>query len=57
MEMLNRRIKPVLKDQLQLTGFDKIAPYLYGDELAKLQNYIPVDMPYLCWLCLWILFN
>lgn len=44
--MLNRHIKPVLKEQLQLTGFDKIAPYLYGDDLAKLQNYIPVNMPY-----------
>ncbi|EOP58013.1 MULTISPECIES: DUF2268 domain-containing protein [Bacillus cereus group] len=46
MEMLNRHIKPVLKEQLQLTGFDKIAPYLYGDELAKLQNYMPVNMSY-----------
>lgn len=43
---LNKLIKPVLKDQLQLTGFDKIAPYLYGDEIAKLQNYEPVNMPY-----------
>jgi uncharacterized protein YjaZ len=44
--MLNKHIKPVLKEQLQLTGFDKIAPYLYGDEIAKLQNYEPVNMPY-----------
>lgn len=43
---LNRRIKPVLKEQLQLTGFDNIAPYLYGDEIAKLQNFKPVNMPY-----------
>lgn len=46
METLNRRIKPVLKEKLQLTGFEKITPYLYGDELAKLQDYIPVNMPY-----------
>ncbi|RXZ81001.1 Zn-dependent protease [Paenibacillaceae bacterium] len=45
-QMLNERIKPVLKEQLQIAGFDKIAPYLYGDEIAKLQNYEPVNMPY-----------
>jgi len=45
-ETLNRRIKPVLKEQLHLTGFDNIAPYLYGDEIAKLQNSKPVNMPY-----------
>ncbi|HAF97905.1 DUF2268 domain-containing protein [Paenibacillus lactis] len=45
-ETLNRRIKPVLREQLQLTGFDQIAPYLYGDEIAKLQNSQPVNMPY-----------
>ncbi|MBH5320291.1 DUF2268 domain-containing protein [Paenibacillus sp. GSMTC-2017] len=46
MEMLNKQIKPVLKDQLQLTGFENITPYLYGDELAKLQNCTPVNLPY-----------
>lgn len=45
-EMLNRRIKPVLSEQLQLTGFDQMAPYLYGDEIAELQNFKPVNMPY-----------
>lgn len=45
-ETLNRRIKPVLKEQLHLTGFDNMAPYLYGDEIAKLQNFKPVNMPY-----------
>ncbi|MCM3380945.1 DUF2268 domain-containing protein [Bacillus sp. FSL R5-0394] len=45
-ETLNRQIKPVLKEQLDVTGFDQIAPYLYGDELAKLQNFTPVGMPY-----------
>ncbi|MBE9917588.1 DUF2268 domain-containing protein [Paenibacillus donghaensis] len=43
---LNKQIKPVLKNQLQLTGFDKIAPYLYGDELARVQHFVPVQMPY-----------
>jgi len=45
-DTLNRRIKPVLREKLQLTGFDQIAPYLYGDEIAKLQNSQPVNMPY-----------
>ncbi|WP_238653150.1 DUF2268 domain-containing protein [Paenibacillus piscarius] len=45
-ETLNRRIKPVLRGKLQLTGFHQFAPYLYGDELAELQNFQPVNMPY-----------
>ncbi|WP_338541827.1 DUF2268 domain-containing protein [Paenibacillus tundrae] len=45
-ETLNSIIKPNMKDQLQVTGFDQINPYLYGDELAKLQNFSPVGMPY-----------
>jgi len=45
-DTLNRRIKPVLREKLQLTGFDQIAPYLYGDEIAKLQISQPVNMPY-----------
>jgi uncharacterized protein YjaZ len=40
------RIKPVLREKLQLTGFDQFAPYLYGDAIAKLQNFKPVNMPY-----------
>ncbi|MCG7377783.1 DUF2268 domain-containing protein [Paenibacillus sp. ACRSA] len=46
METLNSIIKPNMKDQLHVTGFDQINPYLYGDELAKLQNFSPVGMPY-----------
>lgn len=45
-DTLNKHIKPALKEQLQVTGFDKIAPYLYGDEIAKLQHAEPVNMPY-----------
>ncbi|PAK55718.1 DUF2268 domain-containing protein [Paenibacillus sp. 7541] len=45
-ETLNRRIKPVLREQLHVTGLDQCAPYLYGDEIAKLQNLQPVYMPY-----------
>lgn len=43
---LNEQIKPAFRERLQITGFDKIAPYLYGDEIAKIQNFQPVHMPY-----------
>ncbi|KGP84604.1 MULTISPECIES: DUF2268 domain-containing protein [unclassified Paenibacillus] len=46
METLNTVIRPKMKDQLHVTGFDQINPYLYGDELATLQNFTPVGMPY-----------
>ncbi|UPK47147.1 DUF2268 domain-containing protein [Paenibacillus pabuli] len=46
METLNNVIKPKMKDQLHVTGFDQINPYLFGDELAKMQNFTPVGMPY-----------
>jgi uncharacterized protein YjaZ len=46
METLNTIIKPKMKDQLHVTGFDQINPYLYGDELAKLHNITPVGLPY-----------
>lgn len=46
MNMLNTIIKPKIKDQLHVTGFDQIHPYLYGDELASLQQFTPVGMPY-----------
>ncbi|MCM3337467.1 DUF2268 domain-containing protein [Paenibacillus sp. MER TA 81-3] len=46
METLNTQNKPKIKDQLNVTGFDKINPYLYGDEIAKMQNFNPVGMPY-----------
>lgn len=43
---LNTVIKPKFKNQLNVTGFDQIHPYLYGDELAKMQNFTPVGVPY-----------
>ncbi|WP_339285735.1 DUF2268 domain-containing protein [Paenibacillus sp. FSL R5-0486] len=46
METLNTVIKPKMKDQLHVTGFDQINPYLYGDDLAIMQNFTPVGMPY-----------
>jgi len=46
METLNQQIKPKIKDQLDVMGFDKINPYLFGDEITKMQNFNPVGMPY-----------
>jgi uncharacterized protein YjaZ len=43
---LNMRIKPVLQEKLQLAGFQNLSPYLYGDEITKLQHATPVGMPY-----------
>lgn len=45
-ETLNEYIKPLMQDALDVQGFDSITSYMYGDELAQMQNYIPVGMPY-----------
>lgn len=45
-ETLNEYIKPIIKDGLNTTGFDNITAYLYGDEMAELQGYFPVGLPY-----------
>ena len=45
-ETLHEYIKPLMKDVLDLSGFEKLTPYLYGDEIAKAQGYFEVGMPY-----------
>jgi len=45
-ETLNQYIKPLMQDALKVCGFDNITSYMYGDEMAKMRNYIPVGMPY-----------
>lgn len=45
-ETLNEYIKPLIREALDVQGFDNITSYMYGDEMAKMQNYIPVGMPY-----------
>lgn len=45
-ETLNEYIKPLMLDALDVQGFDNITSYMYGDELAQMQNYILVGMPY-----------
>lgn len=46
METLNDYIKPIMKDGLNAQGLDNITAYLYGDEMARQQNYFPVGLPY-----------
>ncbi|MEG1311665.1 MAG: DUF2268 domain-containing protein [Romboutsia sp.] len=43
---LNDYIKPIIKEGLNTTGFENITAYLYGDEMAQIQGYFPVGLPY-----------
>lgn len=45
-ETLNDYIKPLMAEALGEQGFDNITAWMYGDELAALQGYIPAGMPY-----------
>lgn len=46
MDTLNNYIKPLIKDVLDIAGFDNISAYLWGDELAQLQGFFSQGMPY-----------
>ena len=46
METLNEYIKPIIHDGLNVQGLENLNAYLYGDEMAALQNYPPVGLPY-----------
>lgn len=45
-QTLNTYIKPIIKNALKETGFQSITSYLYGDDIAKMQGYFPVGLPY-----------
>lgn len=45
-ETLEEYIKPIIKEGLNSTGFENITAYLYGDEMAEMQGYFPVGLPY-----------
>lgn len=45
-QTLNEYIKPLMQDALDVTGFENISAYMYGDELAKMRNFFPVGLPY-----------
>lgn len=46
MDTLNDYIKPLMKEYLGVQGFDNITAYMYGDDIAKMRDYIPAGMPY-----------
>lgn len=46
LKTLNQYIKPIIHDGLNVQGLDNLNAYLYGDEMAALQNYPPVGLPY-----------
>lgn len=39
-------IKPMIQDGLNVQGLENLNAYLYGDELAKLQNFPQAGLPY-----------
>lgn len=46
MQTLNEYIKPIIRGGLGVQGMDNLNAYLYGDEMAILQNFTPVGLPY-----------
>ena len=46
MQTLNEYIKPIIFGGLSVQGLEKLNAYLYGDEMAALQNYPAVGLPY-----------
>jgi uncharacterized protein YjaZ len=46
MKTLNDYIKPIIREGLGVQGLENLTAYLYGDEIAALQNYTPVGLPY-----------
>ena len=43
---LNEYIKPIIREGLSVQGLENLNAYLYGDEMAALQNYPQVGLPY-----------
>lgn len=39
-------IKEIIHDGLEVTGFDNITSYLYGDEMAEMRQFPKVGLPY-----------
>lgn len=46
MQTLNEYIKPITHGGLGVQGMDNLNAYLYGDEMAALQGFTPVGLPY-----------
>jgi len=46
LQTLNEYIKPLMREALNVQGFDHITAYMYGDEMAIMRNFFPVGLPY-----------
>lgn len=46
MQELNDYIKPIIYNGLGVQGMDNLNAYLFGDEMAALQDFSPVGLPY-----------
>lgn len=46
MKTMNEYIKPIIREGLNVQGLENLNAYLYGDEMAALQNYPQVGLPY-----------
>ena len=46
MQTLNEYIKPIIHDGLNVQGLQNLNAYLYGDEMAAMQNFPCVGLPY-----------
>lgn len=45
-EMLEKVIKPIIKNNLYENNFNKLSCYLYGDDIMKLRGVKPLNVPY-----------
>lgn len=45
-QTLNDYVKPIIREGLGVQGMDNLNAYLYGDEMAALQGFAPVGLPY-----------
>ncbi|MGL6198814.1 MAG: DUF2268 domain-containing protein [Lachnospiraceae bacterium] len=45
-QTLNDYVKPIIREGLGVQGMDNLNAYLYGDEMAALQGFDPVGLPY-----------
>ena len=46
LQTLGEYIKPLIRENLGVQGMDNLNAWLYGDEMAALQGFEPVGMPY-----------
>ncbi len=45
-EMLETVIKPIIKENLRETDFNKLSSFLYGDDIMAIRGSKPIGMPY-----------